>query len=310
MSFSMDIKQELIKIDVEARHCQIAELTAILTGCCDIRLLYGNYAIRLISESKPVVVRFEYLIDKLFGVKVPCLMRNSKQYALYITDHKLALKVLQITKVVDISSEICENIVSVSRTIISGDCCKRAYLRAGFLGFGSMSDPNKIYHLEFVCKTKDRADMLCEMIESLGIKVRSIIRKNNYLVYIKESKDIVDLLGYMGAHRALLELMNVRVVKTVRNDVNRRVNCEAANLNKIISASVKEIEDIRYIFETKGMDYLPENLREIAKIRLENPESSLKEIGQMLEPPLGKSGVNHRLKKISTIVEELRGKDN
>jgi DNA-binding protein WhiA len=114
----------------------------------------------------------------------------------------------------------------------------------------------------------------------------------------------------MGAHRALLELMNVRVVKTVRNDVNRRVNCEAANLNKIISASVKEIEDIRYIFETKGMDYLPENLREIAKIRLENPESSLKEIGQMLEPPLGKSGVNHRLKKISTIVEELRGKDN
>lgn len=173
---------------------------------------------------------------------------------------------------------------------------------------GSMSDPEKSYHFEIVCTTEKKAEQLMEIINSFDIDAKIVSRKKNYVVYVKEGAQIVDMLNIMEAHVALMNLENVRILKEMRNSVNRQVNCETANINKTVNAAVKQIEDINYIQETVGLESLPENLQEIAEVRLKYPEAALKELGTFLEPPVGKSGVNHRLRKICEIAETMRGK--
>ena len=190
--------------------------------------------------------------------------------------------------------------------LIQNLCCKRAYIRGAFLASGSVSDPEKGYHFEIACNSLEKAEQLCNMIGSFDIEAKVTRRKKNQIVYIKEGAQIVDALNVMEAHVALMNFENIRILKDMRNSVNRQVNCETANLNKTVSAAVKQIEDIQYIKATIGFDQLPEGLIEIAKLRLEQPESTLKELGQMLTPCVGKSGVNHRLRKLSLIAEELR----
>ena len=169
-----------------------------------------------------------------------------------------------------------------------------------------MSDPEKFYHFEIVCSTERKAEFIQTILVGFTFDARIVRRKRYYVVYIKEGEQIVDLLNIMMAHRSLLNLENVRILKEVRNSINRQVNCETANLNRTVSAAVKQIEDINYIKETVGLDSLSEGLMEIAVLRAENTEVSLKELGEMLSPPVGKSGVNHRLRKISEIADELR----
>ena len=189
---------------------------------------------------------------------------------------------------------------------IKNDCCRRAFIRGAFLTSGSMSDPEKFYHFEIVCSTERKAEFIQAILTGFSFDARIVQRKKYYVVYIKEGEQIVDLLNIMMAHRALLNLENVRILKEVRNSVNRQVNCETANLNRTVSAAVKQLDDINYIRDTVGLDSLSESLMEIAVLRAENTEVSLKELGQMLTPPVGKSGVNHRLRKISEIADELR----
>ena len=190
--------------------------------------------------------------------------------------------------------------------LIQNLCCKRAYIRGAFLASGSVSDPEKGYHFEIACNSLEKAEQLCNMIGSFDIEAKVTRRKKNQIVYIKEGAQIVDALNVMEAHVALMNFENIRILKDMRNSVNRQVNCETANLNKTVSAAVKQIEDIQYIKATIGFDQLPEGLTEIAVLRLEQPEATLKELGQMLSPSVGKSGVNHRLRKLSLIAEELR----
>ena len=195
---------------------------------------------------------------------------------------------------------------AIQHVLVQNLCCKRAFIRGAFLASGSVSDPEKGYHFEIVCNSLEKVNQLCDMIGSFGIEARSAMRKKNHIVYIKEGAQIVDMLNVMEAHVALMNFENIRIVKEMRNSVNRQVNCETANLNKTVSAAVKQIEDIQFIKATIGFDQLPESLTEIAKLRLEQPSATLKELGQMLTPSVGKSGVNHRLRKLSLIAEELR----
>jgi hypothetical protein len=177
------------------------------------------------------------------------------------------------------------------------------------LGAGSVSDPEKAYHLEFVTPTYDHALYLQDTMQRLEMDAKIVVRKGHYVVYLKEGSQIVDLLNVMGAHIALMELENVRIVKEVRNNVNRLVNCETANLKKTVSAAVRQVNDIEYLQNKMGLSSLPENLQEIAKYRLEYSSASLKELGEMLTPPVGKSGVNHRLKKLSELANQLRDQE-
>lgn len=189
--------------------------------------------------------------------------------------------------------------------IINSRNGKRAYLRGGFLATGSISDPDHSYHLEITFSNRLLAEEYMNFLKEFKINSHFILRKGHYLVYLKEGQDIVDFLNVIGAHGALMQLENIRIVKDMRNQVNRIVNCETANLDKTVNASCRQVENINYIKEHLGLDSLPDGLSEIALLRLENPDVSLLELGRMLNPPLSKSGVNHRLRKIDNIAKNF-----
>ena len=193
--------------------------------------------------------------------------------------------------------------------MVKDDEERRAYIRGAFIGGGSISNPEKTYHLEFVTHSEEYAVDLSKLINSYGLNSKVIQRKNSYIIYIKEGEQIVDLLNIIGAQSCLLELENIRIMKEMRNNVNRLVNCETANLSKTVNAAVRQVESIKLIQSQIGLQRLPKNLREIAELRLNYPDESLKELGEMLDPPVGKSGVNHRLRKIEKIAEELRASE-
>ncbi|NLB20548.1 MAG: DNA-binding protein WhiA, partial [Clostridium sp.] len=190
--------------------------------------------------------------------------------------------------------------------LIHDDGLKKAFIKGAFLGSGSVSNPEKAYHLEFVVNSLELAEELRDLINTFGLTAKVIARKNTFIVYLKEGEQIVDILSIIGAFNSLFEFENVRIVKDMRNNVNRLVNCETANLSKTVNAAVRQVESIRLIERELGLQRLPKPLREMAEIRLEYPDESLKELGEILEPKVGKSGVNHRLRKIEKIADELR----
>lgn len=183
---------------------------------------------------------------------------------------------------------------------------KRAFLRGAFIAAGSFTDPNKSYQFELVTDYEWQAAELNNLMQAFAISSRIMERRDKYVVYIKDSQAIADILNVMGAHKALMEFENVRILKDVRQSVNRQVNCETANINKTIAASMKQLEDIRLIDSVIGIDNLDENTRNICQIRMEYPDAGLSELGDLMTPPLGKSGVNHRFRKLSQMAENIR----
>ena len=209
------------------------------------------------------------------------------------------------------SSRVKEELTTISRKDFTlkrktSKMSTKGLIRDAFLRSGSISDPEKFYHLEIVFTSHEEAKSIQKMLEDFGLDAKIVERKGHYVVYLKEGAQIADMLRIMEAPLALMEFENIRIVKEMRNSINRQVNCEAANLGKTISAAVKQVEDIRYICSKVGLDNIPESLAETAKIRLDYPEATLKELGELMDPPLGKSGVNHRLKKLSELAEDLR----
>jgi len=196
----------------------------------------------------------------------------------------------------------------VKNLIIQNSCCRRAFVRGAFLAAGSLSDPEKFYHFEIVCSSEEKAEQLREIIGTFSIEAKIVVRKKYYVVYIKEGSQIVEILNVMEAPLALMELENIRILKEMRNSVNRQVNCETANINKTVSAAVKQVEDITYLRDMIGFENMPDNLVEAAYARLDHPDATLKELGESLTPPVGKSGINHRLRKLSEMAESLRQK--
>ena len=289
MSFSSNVKEELEKVIPNSRHCQVAELAAMIHFGCKIRLSNGYpEEITIVSENSSVSRKYFTLLKKTFMI------------------NGITEKVLQAVKILDESGHLHSLSEEINPVLLKNSCCRRAFLRGAFLCFGSMSDPNKGYHLEFVCEYEAWAEQIRQVVASFDIEARIIRRKKYYVVYLKEGAGIVDLLNVIGAHRCLMELENLRVEKEVRNSINRQVNCEAANITKTVNAANKQIQDIELLQKHYGLSNLPENLRQMAKIRLEHPESSLQELGGYLKPPVGKSGVNHRLRKLSEIAEKIR----
>ena len=310
MSFSSKIKEELSGQCPLGRHCQIAEIAAIISMCGRIIIsVKDEYTIKIHTENISVARKYFTLLKKTYNIDTEISIRRSSKMCLYtviIRKHEDSIKVLKASKLLDLNGEICENMSVSDNLIIQKECCKRAFIRGAFLATGSVSDPEKFYHYEIVCSTNDKAVQLQKIIQSFNIDAKIVERKKYFVVYIKEGSGIVDILNVMEAHISLMDLENIRILKEMRNSVNRKVNCETANLKKTVSAAVKQIEDIKYIKDTKGLSILSEGLEEVARLRIENPEASLKELGEMLNPMVGKSGVNHRLRKICEIAEDLR----
>lgn len=289
MSFSGEVKEELSHMTGHGRHCQIAELAALILFSGQlIQRSPGQWTLAVKTENRDVLRKYFTLLKKTFII------------------NGIAEKILQAVKVLDESGHLHSLAEEVNPVLLKNSCCRRSFLRGAFLCLGSMSDPNKGYHLEFVCEYEAWAEQIRQMIGSFDIEARIIRRKKYYVVYLKEGAGIVDLLNVMGAHRCLMQLETLRVEKEVRNSINRQVNCEAANITKTVNAANKQIEDIKLLQKHYGLSNLPENLRQMAEIRLEHPESSLQELGGFLNPPVGKSGVNHRLRKLSEMAEKIR----
>ncbi|MEG0687638.1 MAG: DNA-binding protein WhiA [Hungatella sp.] len=315
MSFSSKVKDELSRQISPARHCQIAEIAAIISLCGKIEIDENDrYRIRIHTENVAVARKYFTLLKKTFNIGTDVSIRRnaylkkSHTYSVMIHRDEDAKKVLQATKLLNEYGEINENLSPAKNLVIQNSCCRRAFIRGAFLAAGSLSDPEKFYHFEIVCAAESKAKQLQGIMGTFEIEAKIIVRKKYYVLYIKEGNQIVDILNVMEAPIALMELENIRILKEMRNSVNRQVNCETANINKTVSAAVKQIEDINYIKDTIGFDGLAENLEEIARIRLERPEATLKELGEELDSPVGKSGVNHRLRKLSILAEELREK--
>jgi DNA-binding protein WhiA len=284
MSFSSEVKEELSKHLGKSMHCQLAELSALIA-------LEGK-ALDWQTENHLLEEKYRLLLKKLFNIEE--------------IDAAGEKRILEAVKMWNETTDQPELSDVVSGILVQQNCCRRAYIRGAFLAGGSISDPNKSYHFEIVCRTKAQATQLQELINSFGMDAKIVERKKHQVVYLKEGEQIVDILNIMEAHVALMNLENVRILKEMRNSVNRKVNCETANISKTVNAAVKQLADIEYIRTTAGLDSLPDNLKEIALLRLEYPEAPLGELGTYLEPMVGKSGVNHRLRKLSTIAEQLR----
>lgn len=182
----------------------------------------------------------------------------------------------------------------------------RLYIREAFIKSGSVNDPNKKYHLQIMFKEKAKAEEMQTLLNNFNIHAKIIKKEKDYMLYLKDGEEISEFLALVGANKSVIKFEEIRVIKEKRNDINRLVNCETANLNKTINASVKQIEDIKKIKKAGKFNELPETLKEIAEVRINNPEMSLIELGKLLDKPIGKSGVNHRLKKLSQIAEELK----
>ncbi len=302
MSFSSDVKNELLNYFEPKRHCAIAELAAVLLyNSFDVKIGEKLF-LKIQSENRRIAEKSAELISNIFKINTEVIFEN-KNCFIFIEDADQRHRILSAAGLIDESSN---RLNYVDPLVYSGVCCKRAYIRGCFLCIGSLCNPEKNYHLEFVNSDVHNATYLMNVINSFQIESKIIKRKGSFVVYIKDGEQIVDILNIMNAHKALMALENVRILKDVRNNVNRIVNCETANLNKVVSASVKYKEIIEYVAETIGFDKLPKQLRQIAELRIEYPDLSLKELGQMLDPPVGKSGVNHRLKKIADIADSLK----
>lgn len=313
MSFSSKIKEELALQESRARHCQIAEIAAIVSLCGKIQISeHDRYCIKIHTENVSVARKYFTLLQKTFNIRTDISIRQgmkvhkSRTYTVVIHCHEDAICVLKATKLINSYGDIEEDLSIAQNMVIQQSCCKRAFIRGAFLATGSLSDPEKFYHYEIACTAKAKAEQVQALLQSFQLDAKIIQRKKYYVVYLKEGSQIVDVLNVMEAPIALMELENIRIVKEMRNSVNRQVNCETANINKTVSAAVKQVEDILYIRDTIGFEELPEHLREVAELRLSRPEATLKELGEVLMPPVGKSGINHRLRKLSLMVQQLK----
>jgi DNA-binding protein WhiA len=311
MSFASETKKELTNLEVK-KCCIQAELSALIRMNGSLSFSNRKLVVDIQTENAAIARRIYTLLKKSYDVQVELLVRKKmrlKKNNVYIVRlSHLAKEILEDTKIIGEGFTIIHDI---SPELVKKKCCKRSYLRGAFLAGGSVNNPEtSSYHLEIFSLYKEHNDSLCELMNTFGLNSKTLERKKGYITYLKEAEKITEFLNVAGAHNALLRFEDVRIVRDMRNSVNRLVNCETANLNKTIGASIRQVENIRYINATVGLQILPEKLREIAELRLNYTDVTLKELGEMVSGgAISKSGINHRLRKIDAIAEKLRAGD-
>ena len=312
MSFSDDVKHELAHLEIEQKGIHQAELSALIRMGGSILLSSGKMAVKISVSHGDVARRIyryikeEYQFDSEIRVKQNNLTKR-KKYELFITPQSGVYDLLENLGILDKTHSIKYKIAD---WIKADRDYERAYLRGIFLAGGSVNKPRAEYHLELRCEHKTHAEDIMEIMKDFELDPHLTEHKKKQVIYLKKYDDIATMLNLMGAYNSLLELENAQVFKEIKNNVNRRVNFETANLDKTVKAAMEQIDDIELIEEKKGLDNLTASLREIAELRQENPYASLKELGEMLEPKLSKSGVYNRIRRIKKIAEKIRSGQN
>lgn len=308
MSFASEIKKELTSIEVN-KCCAEAELAALIRMNGALSLSKHKCTLDVQTENAAIARRIFSLLKRVYTYPVELLVRKKmklKKNNVYIV--RLIKDVPQLLEKLNIFDEPYQFNHSIPKKYYKKSCCKKAYLRGAFLAGGSVNNPEtSSYHLEISNFYKEHNQSICELLNSFKLRARQLKRRNGYIAYIKEAEKITEFLIIIGAHNALFKFEDVRIVRDMRNSVNRLVNCETANLNKTIGAAFRQVESIRLIEETVGLDSLPERLQEIAALRLENQEASLNELAEIIaDEKISKSGINHRLKRLDKIAEKIR----
>lgn len=312
MSFSAKVKREICRYVDMTKEEATAELSAIMKVSGTLAFSGTGLSFKMTTENPAsarlvfTLLKDHFHIHSKLMVKKSNSLKKNNIYMVVITEEMGVKDLLAKTGILKEIDGIMSLDYRIEKEVFGNEDVKKAYVRGAFIGGGSISNPEKTYHLEFVTHSEEYANDLKNLINTFSLNSKVIQRKNSFIIYIKEGEQIVDLLNVIGAHTSLLEVENIRIMKEMRNNVNRLVNCETANLSKTVNAAVRQVESIKLIQEKIGLKRLPQNLREVAELRLNYPDESLKELGEMLNPPVGKSGVNHRLRKIEKIAEELR----
>jgi len=307
LSFTSEVKDELSRYEPSCRGCERAELSALIR--VDGTLFISgsnNHRLEIATETGSVARVVIKLLHTVYGLKTELTVRRSVL-------HKTRNYLITVPSQVGLADALRDMGVLTEKGLERGipdrlvekPCCAASYLRGAFLGGGFISDPRGDFHFEMTCESEELAEGLLALMETYGIEARSTQRRNVHTVYLKGAERIVSFLALVNAHQAALAMENVRVVKSVRNDVNRRVNAEIANQTKASDAAAAQVRDIRVLVETRGLDSIPPALRELAQLRLRYPEVSLRELGELADPPLSKSAVYHRVRRIEEIAAEL-----
>lgn len=318
MSFANEVKKEICRRSVGTRHCLLAETAAVFINCGWVdrendHFDIENPAVCLKAETDQYLAaeRFRYLIQEAFGSRMQITVQsgpagNRSRYLLSLSNEKEVRRILEALKLEQVQGKLYEQDIAVNEVLLMSSCCRRAFLAGTFLCCGTMSTPEKNYHLEFVCNGSRRAEQLAAVMSFFELDARIVQRKNNQIVYIKEGRQVADMLNVMQATLSLLEYENIRIKREIRGNINRKVNCEAANISKTVAAAMDQIHDIKLIKDTVGLNSLSPELYETARMRLEHPDIALRELGAMMNPPVGKSGMNHRFHKLKQMAEGIR----
>ncbi|WP_127583162.1 DNA-binding protein WhiA [Paenibacillus koleovorans] len=307
MSFAAQTKKELTMIEAEPC-CERAELAALIRMNGTVQLTNQRIVLDISTENAAIARRIYSLLKKMYAIHTELFVRKKmrlKKNNVYIV--RLPGQVQEILSDLYIVSEGFQFTPGIDKRIVRGSCCRKAYLRGAFMAGGSVNNPEGTsYHLEIASMYEEHCQALCRLANRFDLNARCIERKKGFVLYMKEGERIIQFLNLIGAHQALLRFEDVRIMKDMRNSVNRIVNCETANLNKTIGAAVRQIDNIRLLQKTVGLESLPDKLREVAEIRLQHSDMNLKEVGEMLKGGVSKSGVNHRLRKLDELAEKVR----
>ncbi|MBG9988784.1 DNA-binding protein WhiA [Aerococcaceae bacterium DSM 111176] len=306
MTFAAQVKKECTLLEVHREHAK-AELAALVRINGAVSLYQQQFILNIQSENAAIARRIYSLLKDQFNIEGELIVRRKmklKKNNVYIV--RCRHHVHELLTELNIYEDGLM-VRTITDDIIQSEQKQRSYLRGAFLASGSVNNPeSNNYHLEIYSTYEDHNTQLCSMMNNFDLNAKTVVRRNGYITYLKEAEKISDFLQIIGATSSMLQFEDIRIVRDMRNSVNRLVNMENANMNKTIDASQKQLEAIRLIDEEKGLEILPEKLRVTAEFRLENPDMTLKELGEMLPGgPISKSGVNHRLRKIVQIAEDI-----
>lgn len=296
MSFSMQVKDELVKTEYENSCCR----RSLLYGMCIFGKSFSTYGVALQSENENVVNLFAELLKEICNVETEVIRSpKGRNFTVSIEDENECIKILKFFGHDGVGS------IKINHSNFDCEVCANAFVAGAFMSCGTVSSPEKDYHLEFTIPFLNLSKSLLTLLDEMELNPKYTNRKGYNIVYFKESESIEDCLYIMGASGSMFEMMNVKIIKDFRNKANRQANCESANINRMVNAVAVQIRAIEKIWKKKGEEFLPENLTAIAKLRYDNPELSLSELAKMCNPPLSRSGVNHRLKRIVDIANDL-----
>lgn len=313
MSFSLNTKNELARIEPEKKCCMLAEIAGFIRMCGSIRLAGGGKFHIIMTTENPAVARhYKKLIKDYFGTDAVLevgqgnSLKKGRAYNLAIGPEDLSEQILRETGILMVKEGMNYISDGIYEGLIKTKCCRKACLRGIFLAAGTITDPEKAYHIEINCSSQILAGDVKKLINSfVDLHAKVSVRKKNCAVYVKEAEQIMDILAILGAHSQIFAFENVRITKEIRNKANRINNCDNANIDKAVKAAEKQILWIHRIEEKKGLRFLPDKLYEVAVLRLDHPEATLQELADMMDPPMKKSGINNRFRKIEELANKL-----